>query len=418
MERLASLANQLSNNSTSTCPLSKSDNDVVICAALRTPLTKANRGGLKDTSPETLVAHVIQAVINQSKVNPKDIQDICIGNVSQPGAGLYTSRIGQFLAGLPETVPIHSVNRLCSSGLEAIAQIASKIRAGIIDLGIAGGVEQMTMYDMNSSAPQPDLIAEEVFENEKARNCLMGMGQTSENVAEKYGITREAQDKFAAESQRRAAEAQEKGLFKAEIAPIKTTIKKKKGDEEYREEIFVDKDDGIRKETTFASLQKLKPSFKKDGSSTAGNSSQLTDGAAAVVLARRSTAQKLGLPIIARWITHAVVGVPPEIMGVGPAFAIPRALSQAGLKIDDIDIFELNEAFASQALYCIDYLKLNPKKVNPKGGAIALGHPLGCTGARQTAGLLAELKRTGGKYGVVSMCVGTGMGAAAVFQLE
>jgi len=417
MERISTLANQLSANNTS-CPHAKKADDVVICAALRTPLTKANRGGLKDTSPETLVAHVINAVLAQSKLDPKLIQDICIGNVSQPGAGLYTSRIGQFLAGLPETVPIHSVNRLCSSGLEAVAQIASKIKAGIIDIGIAGGVEQMTMYDMQSSAPQPDLIDERVFENEKARNCLMGMGQTSENVAEKYGITREAQDKFAAESQRRAAEAQEKGYFKAEIAPIKTILKKKKGDEEIIEEIFVEKDDGIRKETTFASLQKLKPSFKKGGSSTAGNSSQLTDGAAAVILAKRSTAEKLGLPIIARWVSHAVVGVPPEIMGVGPAYAIPQVLKQAGLKTEDIDIFELNEAFASQALYCMETLKLNPKKVNPKGGAIALGHPLGCTGARQVASLLSELKRTGGKTGIVSMCVGTGMGAAAVFQME
>jgi len=415
MERLSTLANHLSANNTS-CPVNKKADDVVICAALRTPLTKANRGGLKDTAPETLVAHVIKAVCEQAKLNPKDIQDIAIGNVSQPGAGLYTSRIGQFLAGFPETVPIHSVNRLCSSGLEAVAQIASKIRVGIIDIGIAGGVEQMSQYDMQSSAPNPELIDENVFENEKARNCLMGMGQTSENVAKKYNISREVQDKFAAESQRRAAEAQEKGYFKAEIVPIKTSIKKKGSDE--REPIFVDKDDGIRKETTFASLQKLKPSFGKDGMSTAGNSSQLTDGAAAVILARRSTAEKLGLPIIARWLSHAVVGVPPEIMGVGPAYAIPQVLKQTGLKVSDIDIFELNEAFASQALFCIDTLKLDTKKVNPKGGAIALGHPLGCTGARQVATLLSELKRTGGKNGIVSMCVGTGMGAAAVFQME
>jgi acetyl-CoA acyltransferase 1 len=417
MERLSTVANHLSVNKTAG-PGPKSADDVVICAALRTPLTKANKGGLRDTAPETLVAHVLKAVIEKTKVDPKEIQDICIGNVSQPGAGLYTSRIGQFLGNLPETVPIHSVNRLCSSGLEAVGQIASKIRAGILDIGIAGGVEQMSQYDMQSSAPQPDLIAEDVFENEKARNCLMGMGQTSENVAEKYNINREVQDRFAAESQRRAYEAQTKGLFKEEIVPIKTSIKKKKGDEEVREELFVDKDDGIRKETTFESLQKLKPSFKKGGVSTAGNSSQLTDGAAAVLLARRSTAEKLGLPIIARWITHAVAGVPPEIMGVGPAYAIPKALKQAGLKTTDIDIYELNEAFASQALYCMDVLKLDAKKVNPKGGAIALGHPLGCTGARQVATLLSELKRTGGKYGVVSMCVGTGMGAAAVFQME
>jgi acetyl-CoA acyltransferase 1 len=416
MERISTVANHLSINKTA-AP-SKSADDVVICAAVRTPLTKANKGGLRDTPPETLVAHAVKAAIERSKIDPALIQDICIGNVSQPGAGLYTSRIAQFLANVPETTPIYSVNRLCSSGLEAVGQIAAKIKAGLIDIGIGGGVEQMSMYDMQSSAPAPDLIAEEVFENEKARNCLMTMGQTSENVAEKWGISRERQDRFAAESQRRAYEAQTKGYFSAEIAPIKTSIKKKKGDEEYREDIFVDKDDGIRKETTFESLQKLKPAFKKGGSSTAGNSSQLTDGAAAVLLVRRSVAEKLGLPIIARWITHAVAGVPPEVMGIGPAFAIPKALKQAGLRTEDIDIYELNEAFASQALYCMDVLKLDPKKVNPKGGAIALGHPLGCTGARQVAGLLAELKRTGGKYGVVSMCVGTGMGAAAVFEME
>jgi acetyl-CoA acyltransferase 1 len=416
MERLSTVANHLSSNKTATP--NKSPDDVVVCCAIRTPLTKANKGGLKDTPPETLISHLIKTIIEKTKLDPKHIQDICIGNVSQPGAGLYTARMAQFLAGVPETTPLHSTNRLCSSGLEAVSQVASKIRAGLLDIGIAGGVEQMSMYDMNSSAPQPDLIAEDVFNNETARNCLLPMGMTSENVAEKYGITREAQDRFAAESQRRAYEAQSKGLFKEEIAPIKTTIKKKKGEEEIREEIFVDKDDGIRKETTFESLQKLKPAFKKNGTSTAGNSSQLTDGAGAVLLARRSTAEKLGLPIVARWITHAVAGVPPEVMGIGPAFAIPKALKQAGLKVEDIDIFELNEAFASQALYCMQVLKLDPKKVNPKGGAIALGHPLGCTGARQVSTLLTELKRTGGKYGVVSMCIGTGMGAAAVFQLE
>jgi len=417
MERLATVANHLSANNTAGKG-AKSPDDIVICAAVRTPLCKANRGLLKDTPPETLVAHVIKAAVERAKVNPKDIQDVAIGNVSQPGAGLYTSRIAQFLAGFPDTTPVYSCNRLCSSGLEAVGQIAAKIKAGLIDIGIGGGVEQMSMFDMQSSGPQPDQIAEAVFENEQARNCLLSMGQTSENVAEKYGISREAQDKFAAESHRRAAEAQEKGLYKEEIVPIKTTIKKKKGEEEIREEVYAEKDEGIRKETTVASLAKLKPAFKKNGSSTAGNSSQLTDGAAAVVLARRSAAEKLGLPIIARWITHAVAGVPPEIMGVGPAFAIPKALKQAGLTKDDIDVYELNEAFASQALYCVQVLGLDPKKVNPKGGAIALGHPLGCTGARQIATLLPELKRTGGKYGVVSMCVGTGMGAAAVFQLE
>jgi acetyl-CoA acyltransferase 1 len=361
-----------------------------------------------------MVAAVLKGLTERTKVDPKKVDDIIFGNVNQPGAGVYTSRMAQFLAGYPETTSLASVNRFCSSGLEAVAQIAGKIKAGYIDVGIAGGVESMSLFDMQSSL-DPSTLSESIFENEQARNCLIPMGQTSENVAEKFGITREKQDRFAAESHRKAALAQEQGLFKDEIIAIKTKVKTADGK---IVDIVVDKDDGIRKETTFEGLAKLKPAFKKDGTTTAGNSSQVTDGAAAVLLARRSVAQKLGLPILARFVSHAVAGVPPEIMGIGPAYAIPKALEQAKLKVADIDIFELNEAFASQALYCAEKLGLDPKKINPKGGAIALGHPLGCTGARQVATLLTELRRRKGKYGVISMCIGTGMGAAAVLELE
>lgn len=410
MERLQTIANQLKGAD----PLAKSDDDVVIVASFRTPLTKNKRGLLRDTPPEALLFPLFQHIVKTTGVDPKNIQDIVIGNVLQSGAGIMSSRISQMLAGIPETTPLVTVNRMCSSGLEAISQIAGKIKAGYIDIGLAGGVESMTINDMNGLI-DPGSMWEKVFESDKAKSCLVSMGQTSENVATKFGISRETQDKFAVESHARAAAAQEKGLFKDEIVPVKTTIKDEKG---ATKEVIVDKDDGIRKGTTLEALGKLKAAFKKDGTTTAGNSSQTTDGAAMALLARRSTAKKLGLPIIGKFVAYSVVGVPPEIMGIGPAFAIPAVLNKAGLKKENIDVFEVNEAFASQATYCCDKLALDPKKVNPKGGAIALGHPLGCTGARQLATLLPELKRTGGKYGVISMCIGTGMGAAAVIERE
>jgi len=333
-----------------------------------------------------------------------------VGNVLQPGSGSNSSRWGEFLAGFPESTTLMSVNRQCSSGLEAVMIVASKIKAGTIDIGIGAGVESMSLYDMQASV-DPEKISDQVFEHELARNCLVPMGVTSENVAEKFGINKERQNQMAYDSHQKAFKAQQAGYFRDEIVPVKTSIKDKEGKSK---EITVSEDDGIRKETTVEGLNKLKAAFKEGGSTTAGNSSQVTDGAAAVLLARRSVAKKLGLPIVGKIVGYAVSGVPPEIMGIGPALAIPAVLKKAGLKITDIDLFELNEAFASQAAYCVEKLGLDSKKVNPKGGAIALGHPLGCTGARQIATLLPELKRTNGKYGVVSMCIGTGMGAAAV----
>jgi acetyl-CoA acyltransferase 1 len=319
-----------------------------------------------------------------------------------------------FLAGIPETAGLSAVNRQCSSGLQAVMNIVNAIRGGQIDIGIGAGVENMSQYSFND-AIRPDLISEQVYEHETARNCLIPMGITSDNVAAEYGVTRQEQDEFAAHSQQKACQAQKDGLLPSECTPVKTIILDKDGNET---EITVTKDDGMREGTTAEKLGKLKPAFQKTGNTTAGNSSQVTDGAAAVLLARRSVAERLGLPIQGRVLSYAVAGVPPHVMGIGPAFAIPEALKKAGLTVDDIDVYEINEAFASQCLYSAKKLNIDLKKLNPRGGAIALGHPLGATGARQIKTLFSELQRQNKKYGVVSMCIGTGMGAAGVFERE
>uniref|UniRef100_A0A452TGY8 Acetyl-CoA acyltransferase 1 n=2 Tax=Ursus TaxID=9639 RepID=A0A452TGY8_URSMA len=364
----------------------------------------------EDTTPDELLSAVMTAVLRDVKLSPAQLGDICVGNVLQPGAGAIMARIAQFLSDIPETVPLSTVNRQCSSGLQAVASIAGGIRNGSYDIGMACGVESMSLADRGN----PGNITSRLVEKEKARDCLIPMGITSENVAERFGISREKQDTFALASQQKAARAQSKGCFQAEIVPVTTTVHDDKGTER---SITVAQDEGIRPNTTMEGLAKLKPAFKKGGSTTAGNSSQVSDGAAALLLARRSKAEELGLPILGVLRSYAVVGVPPDIMGIGPAYAIPVALQKAGLTVNDVDIFEINEAFASQAVYCVEKLGLPPEKVNPLGGAVALGHPLGCTGARQVITLLNELKRRGKRaYGVVSMCIGTGMGAAAVFE--
>ncbi|CAJ1392045.1 unnamed protein product [Effrenium voratum] len=376
------------------CTKAKADDDVVICCAVRTALCKAGKGSFNKTAPEELLAAVFKEVIARTKVNPKDIGDIQIGNVLQPGASGLTSRMGQFMAELPYDIPLSTVNRQCSSSLQATAYIAAAIKSGIIDIG---------------------LLSAKVLEYENAEACLLPMGLTSENVAAAYGVTRERQDQMAADSHRKALEAQKNGWFKEEIVPVTVEMKQKDGSVK---KVVVDKDEGPRAGTTKEGLAKLKPAFKAGGSTTAGNSSQTTDGAAMVLLARRDVAKKHGLPIIARFCSFACVGVDPKLMGIGPAFAIPPALEKAGITVDDVDVFEINEAFASQATMSCDHLKVPMEKLNPKGGAIALGHPLGATGARQIATLLPELKRTGKKYGVTSMCLGSGMGAASVIEAE
>lgn len=331
----------------------KHDDDVVLVSFARTAMTRAKRGPQKDTPPEAMLTPVLKDVLKKANnLDPKLVEEICIGNVLQPGAGATSSRMAQFLAGIPDTTPLYAIDRLCSSGLQSVANIANQIRSNQIDIGIGGGVESMSMFAMTNMV-DPNAVSEMVFEHPEANKCLMPMGITSENVIEKYGITRQQQDEMAVASHQKAAHANKMGWSQKEITPYTTIVRDKEGNEK---EVLVDRDDGIRPQTTMQTLAKLKPAFKKGGSCTAGNSSQVTDGASVVLLARRSTAVKLGLPIKGRMLSYACAGVPPEVMGIGPAFAIPKALEKTGLGIKDIDVWEVNEAFASQATYSVDKL--------------------------------------------------------------
>ncbi|KAJ1583005.1 hypothetical protein NDA12_007051 [Ustilago hordei] len=359
--------------------LAEHDDDVVIVSALRTPITKGKKGGLSQCAPEEMLGWTLKGVLAQSKIDPKLIEDVAVGTVLAPGGGSTQARMGALWAGIPNTAGCNSLNRQCSSGLAAVNQIANQIALGQIDIGIGSGVESMTLN--YGAGIMPSKMSDAVMENEEAADCLMPMGITSENVAKKYNINRQKQDTFAADSFAKAAAAQKAGKFKSEIVTVKYV-------DDDGNERTVDLDDGIREGVTVESLSKLKPAFAKDGFTHAGNASQVSDGAASVLLARRSAAKKHGLPIIGKFVTCAV---------------------------DDIDIFEINEAFASQALFSVEHLGLDKNKVNPVGGAIAMGHPLGATGARQIATGLAEAKRQGGKKLIVtSMCVGTGMGCASL----
>jgi acetyl-CoA acyltransferase 1 len=387
--------------------------DVVIVAAQRTALCKAKRGSFKDTFPDELLASVLRALIEKTNVNPSEVGDIVVGTVLGPGSQRASEcRMAAFYAGFPETVPIRTVNRQCSSGLQAVADVAAAIKAGFYDIGIGAGLESMTTNPRGWKGS----VNPNVKKFEQAHNCLLPMGITSENVAHRFNVSREEQDQAAVDSHRKAASATASGKFKDEITPVKTKIvDPKTGDEK---PITVSVDDGIRPNTTLSGLAKLKPVFKEDGTTTAGNSSQLSDGAGAVLLMRRNVAMQKGLPILGVFRTFSAVGVDPAIMGVGPAVAIPAAVKAAGLELNDVDLFEINEAFASQFVYCRNKLGLDAEKINVNGGAIAIGHPLGATGARCVATLLHEMKRRGKdcRFGVVSMCIGSGMGAAAVFE--
>ncbi|XP_063159372.1 3-ketoacyl-CoA thiolase, peroxisomal isoform X2 [Candoia aspera] len=318
--------------------------DVVVVHGRRTPIARSKRGGFKETTPDELLAAVMTAVLSDVKLSPERLGDICVGNVLQPGAGALMARVGQFLSGIPETVPISCVNRQCSSGLQAVVNIAGGIRNGCYDIGLACGVESMSLR----SATNPGDVSSRMMDNSKARDCLIPMGITSENVAERFGVSREKQDAFAFASQQKATQAQKLGWFKNEIVPVTTTFTDDQGTEKT---ITVLQDEGIRPNTSLEGLARLKPAFQENGTSTAGNSSQVSDGAAAVLLARRSAAEQLGLPVLGVLKSYAVVGVPPDVMGIGPAYAIPAALKKAGLTVNDIDIFEINEAFASQGLW-------------------------------------------------------------------
>ena len=392
----------------------KRDDDVVIIGMARTAMTRAKKGPQRDTGLESMLRPCLEAVAAQSGIDKGLVEDIVIGNVLNPGSAATNARMAMFMAGYPETTCVQAINRLCSSGLQSVATVANAIRAGNISVGIGGGFESMSNGNMMDQV-NPNLLGDEVFENEKANNCLMPMGITSENVAAEFGVDRATQDALAESSHKKAAAAIKAGLLQAEITPYDTIMKGKDGEET---KVRVDKDDGVRPTTTAAGLAKLKPAFQKNGTTTAGNSSQVTDGASCILLARRDVANKLGCKIIGRIVSFATAGVPPKIMGIGPAFAIPAALEKCGLTIDDIDIFEVNEAFASQATYCVQKLGIPAAKLNPKGGAIALGHPLGMTGSRMICTLMSELERTQKRFGIVSMCIGTGMGACGVFERE
>jgi len=383
-----------------------------ILAAYRTPGCKAKRGKLKDMRPDDLAAIAIKGLIERTGVDPNDIEDVILGCAfPEAEQGMNFARVAVMKAGLPYQVSGQTVNRFCSSGLQSIAMAAERIMAGFADCIIAGGAESMTCVPMggNKFSANPTLM--EVWPESFAN-----MGITAEFVSERYNVTREDQDAFAVESHKKAAAAIKEGKFADEIIPVEIEKCQLVNGKMQKTKELVTVDDGVREDTTMESLAKLKPAFKLNGTVTAGNASQMTDGAAAALVVSEEFLKKLGKKPMAKFLAFAVKGVPPEVMGIGPIEAIPAALKLAGLKKEDIGLFELNEAFAAQALASIRTLGLDMSKINVNGGAIALGHPLGCTGAKLTATLLHEMKRRNVKYGVVSMCIGGGMGAAGVFE--
>jgi acetyl-CoA acyltransferase len=395
---------------------SEKDNprDALIVAAKRTAVGRAKRGSLATTRPDELAAAVIIDLIDSiPELDPKQIDDVVLGCAFPEGEqGMNVSRIALLRAGLPIDVPGMTVNRFCSSGLQTVAQAAMSIMSGMQDIVIAGGVESMSMVPMvgNKFAPNPHSAV-----NYPELNTSMGL--TAENIAEEYDISREDQDAFALASHQRAAAALEKGLFDEEIVPIEVELVEPGEDGKQKVRKFVHKvDEGVRKDSTMEALAKLRTPFKMNGTVTAGNASQMNDGAAAVILMSREKVDELGIKPMARFISFSVAGVRPEIMGIGPVAAVPKALERANLSLDDIDLIELNEAFASQSVAVIRELDLDTERVNVNGGAIALGHPLGCTGAKLTTQLLHEMGRRGSRYGMVTMCIGGGMGAAGIFE--
>ncbi|KDR85363.1 hypothetical protein GALMADRAFT_234187 [Galerina marginata CBS 339.88] len=414
MERVKQLAAHFTSPATGLSALElRNPDDVVITLAIRSPLCKAKKGGFRDARTDELMLEMFKHVISHSKLDPGSIGDVSIGTVLTPDAA-YFARAAMLAAGFPDTVPVQIINRFCSSGLMAVTTVANQVRSGQIDIGLAIGVESMSENPDRGGPTFSELISW----NTASKECQERMGWTSENVAAEFSITREEQDTFAAESYRRAEEAQKRGYFAKEIVPF--TVLRKEADSDQRVPVVVKEDDGIRLGTTQEKLAKIKPAFPQwgNGTTTGGNASQITDGAAAVLVMTRREAEKRGLPILAKYITTAVAGVPPRVMGIGPVYAIPLALKNAGLQLSDVDLFEINEAFASQCVYCIKELGLPIDKVNVNGGAIAFGHPLGCTGARQIVTGLNELQRRQGKILVTSMCIGTGMGAAGIFLRE
>jgi acetyl-CoA acyltransferase len=386
--------------------------EAVIVDCLRTAIGKAPKGTLRNTRPDDLAAGVLQALLQKHpQVAPGDVDDLILGCAFPEGeAGMNIARAVALRAGLPITVPAFTINRFCSSGLQAIALAADRIRTGGADIVLAGGLESMSMIPMtgNKLAPNPWIV-------DNLPQLYMGMGITAECLRKQFGVTREDADQFALHSHQKAIKAQAAGNFDEEIVPVEVKTTAFNGKPKNSSFLFK-KDEGPRADSTLEALAKLKPAFQAGGIVTAGNSSQTSDGAAAAIVMSEKKAAELGLKPMARFVAFAVAGVPPEIMGIGPVAAIPKALKLAGLTLDDISVFELNEAFAVQALAVIREAGLDPEKVNPNGGAVALGHPLGCTGAKLTATILREMKRRNAKYGMVSMCIGGGQGAAGIFE--
>lgn len=388
--------------------------EAVIVSALRTAVGKAPRGALRTTRPDDMAADVIRALMAQTpQLAPEAVDDVILGCATPEGeSGTNVARIASLRAGLPDSVPAVTVNRFCSSGSQTIAMAAERIMAGMADQIIAGGTESMSMVRGNNRfRPNPYLV-------EHRPDAYLSMGLTAENVARKYKVSREDADAFALRSHQRALAAQQAGKFADDgIVPLEVEITEtdESGQPKTRRFTF-DTDEGPRADTTLEALAKLRPAFHVKGVVTAGNSSQTSDGAAAVTVMSRARAEELGLKPMARFVSFAVGGVPPEIMGMGPVVAVPKALKRAGLTLADIDLIELNEAFAGQALAVMRELGLDESKVNVNGGAVALGHPLGASGAKLTVQLLGEMRRRGSRYGLVTMCVGGGQGAATIFE--
>lgn len=388
--------------------------EAVIVSAVRTAVGKAPRGSLRSVHPTDLAATVIRSAVERVPgLDPKEIDDVILG-CAMPEAeqGLNMARVALLRAGLPTDVPGQTVNRFCASGLQTIALAAQQVMSGMGEVVVAGGAESMSAVPMGGHhfAPNPAMA-------EMSPDVYLGMGLTAENVAKRYEVSREDQDAFALRSHQRAIAAIDAGLFKDEIVPIEVEHVWFENGRVQRSTMIFDTDEGPRRDTSAEALAKLKPVFAVNGTVTAGNSSQTSDGAAAVVVMSREKAEALGVKPLARFVSFAVAGVPPDIMGIGPVAAVPKALRQAGLTIDQIDLIELNEAFAAQALAVIRALELDEEKVNVNGGAIALGHPLGCTGAKLTVQILHELRRRGGRYGLITMCIGGGMGAAGIVEM-
>jgi len=372
----------------------------VIVDCLRTPVGKAPRGALRNTRPDDLGAIAIRALLDRYPAAKDSVEDVILGCAMPEGeAGSNMARQSALRAGLPDSVSAMTINRYCSSGLQAIALAADRIRAGSAEVIVAGGAESMSMTPFGGSRPAPNPWFVEHWPE-----IYMSMGLTAERLQRKYGISREDSDAFALRSHQNAVRAQNEGKFTGELVPVET------------ESGVLDRDEGPRADTSLEALAKLRPVFHAHGTVTAGNASQTSDGAAAALVMSDTMASELGLKPKARFVSYATAGVPPEIMGIGPVVAIPKALVMAGIKLHDIEVIELNEAFAVQALSVIRKAGLDPERVNPNGGAIALGHPLGCTGAKLTATILREMQRRGARYGMVTMCIGGGQGAAGIFE--